>query len=182
LKLDIAQQGLCIIQAHFDRGYMGSSAVQEIEREGGEITCKPWRTSNGGLFSKEDFKLDLRAMTISCPSGAVQPIVIGRTAEFPAVRCRKCKLRDQCTTASDGHGRTVSIADDERLQQRLRKMASTRSGRERFRERVAVEHRLAHLGYRQGRRARYLGVRKNLFDTRRAASIQNLETAPRKAA
>lgn len=182
LKLDIAQQGLHIIQVHFDRGYMGSSAVQEIEREGGEIICKPWRTSNGGLFPKADFKLDLRAMTISCPSGVVQPIVIGRTVEFPALRCGKCKLRDQCTTASDGHGRTVGIADDERLQQRLRKMAATRSGRQRFRERVAVEHRLAHLGYRQGRRARYLGVRKNLFDTRRAASIQNLETAQRKAA
>jgi hypothetical protein len=34
----------------------------------------------------------------------------------------------------------------------------------------------------QGRRARYRGVRKNLFDLRRACAIQNLETIQRKAA
>jgi hypothetical protein len=38
-----------------------------------------------------------------------------------------------------------------------------------------VEHALAHIAARKGRRARYLGVRKNLFDLRRAAAIQNLE-------
>ena len=49
-------------------------------------------------------------------------------------------------------------------------------------ERVAVEHSLAHLVRRQGRRARYWGVRKNTFDLRRAASVQNLETIDRKLA
>lgn len=182
LKADITRQGLRISEAHFDRGYMGSDAVPEIEQEGGEIVCKPWRTQNGELFTKDDFIIDLRAMTITCPAGMAQGIVLGRTAEFPASRCDRCKLREQCTNASAGHGRTVGIAEDERLQQRLRKAAKTRAGRQRFRQRVCVEHRLAHLGYRQGRRARYRGVRKNLFDTRRAASIQNLETAQRNAA
>jgi hypothetical protein len=45
-----------------------------------------------------------------------------------------------------------------------------------LRKRVAVEHSLAHLSRRQGRRARYRGTRKNLFDVRRAAAVQNLET------
>jgi hypothetical protein len=31
-----------------------------------------------------------------------------------------------------------------------------------------------------GRRARYIGVRKNIFDLRRAAAIQNLETIHRR--
>jgi hypothetical protein len=39
---------------------------------------------------------------------------------------------------------------------------------------VAVEHGLAHVTWRQGRRARYLGTRKNTLDTRRAATIANL--------
>ena len=39
-----------------------------------------------------------------------------------------------------------------------------------LRERVGVEHRLAHLVRRQGRRARYRGVRRNLFDLRRGLS------------
>ena len=55
-------------------------------------------------------------------------------------------------------------------------------GRARLRERVGVEHKLAHLVRRQGRRARYRGVRKNLFDLRRASAIQNLEAIQRKVA
>lgn len=61
----------------------------------------------------------------------------------------------------------------------MRKLVATPKGRERLRERVAIEHRLAHLGRKQGRRARYMGVRKNLFDVRRAASVVNLETIHR---
>jgi hypothetical protein len=89
-------------------------------------------------------------------------------------------LRTKCTTAASGNGRTVTIADDELLQHKLRKLMSTPSGRERLRERVAIEHRLAHLGRRQGRRARYRGTRKNLFDVRRAAAVLNLEVLDRR--
>lgn len=76
----------------------------------------------------------------------------------------------------------MSIAVNEKLQKRLRTMANTEAGRERFRERVPVEHTLAHIGQRQGRRARYHGTRKNLYGLRRAASIQNLEIIQRNAA
>jgi hypothetical protein len=182
LRADILAQGVRIGEAHFDRGYMGSPAVKDIQNDGGEVLCKPWRSHNGDLFVKEDFTLDLRAMTITCPAGEVRRIVLGQTVEFDADGCSRCKLKGQCTTAGERHGRTISIAEDERLQHRLRKLAKTAAGRERFRQRVGVEHRLAHLGYRQGRRARYRGIRKNLFDTRRAAAIQNLETAQRRAA
>jgi len=61
----------------------------------------------------------------------------------------------------------------------LRKLIATRKGRHSLRERVAVEHLLAHLGRKQGRRARYLGVRRNRYDARRAATVVNLETIHR---
>lgn len=38
------------------------------------------------------------------------------------------------------------------------------------------------ISQRQGRRARYRGVRRNLFDLRRAAALQNLEAIQRKIA
>ena len=44
---------------------------------------------------------------------------------------------------------------------------------------VAVEHTLAHVGQWQGRRARYLGIRKNLFDLRRYAVVHNLHVLSR---
>jgi hypothetical protein len=71
------------------------------------------------------------------------------------------------------------MGDDEELQNKLRNLQSTRAGREKLRERVPVEHSLAHLSNRQGPRARYLGVRKNTFDLRRCAAIHNLEVIAR---
>lgn len=70
----------------------------------------------------------------------------------------------------------MHIAKDERLQKRLRLAIATPDGRERLRQRVIIEHRLAHHARKQGTRARYLGVRKNLFDARRHAVAINLET------
>lgn len=71
----------------------------------------------------------------------------------------------------------MKIADDEQLQHRLRKLIATSKGRERLRERVKVEHALAP---KQGRRARYLGTRKNVFDLRRHAAVVNLEAIHRR--
>jgi hypothetical protein len=182
LKVDLDHQGIRFGEAHFDRAYMASPTVLELRAEGAEILCKPWKVRNGELFAKEDFHLDLRSKTITCPEGHTEPIEFGRTVEFDPWDCFGCPQHDQCTTADFGRGRTVSIAEDERLQKRLRSMSKSKRGRQRFRERVPVEHRLAHIGQRQGTKARYLGTRKNLYDLRRAAAIQNLETVQRKVA
>jgi hypothetical protein len=179
LKADIDAQGIYFSEAQVDRGYMGSAVIEQIAAQGAEIICKPWKQDNGEFFSKADFTLDLRAKTITCPGGECMPIVLGETVMFPASACDACPLRGQCTTAAEGKGRSVHIAEDEARQKKLRAMAKTKSGRQRFRERVPVEHRLAHIGQRQGPQARYIGTRKNLYDLRRAGLIQNLETAQR---
>jgi len=73
----------------------------------------------------------------------------------------------------------VSIHPDERLLEELRERQLTAQGRAKLRERTAVEHGLAHVGYWQGKRARYLGVRKNLLDLRRVAVVHNLHVIAR---
>ncbi len=182
LKQDIAMQGRGIAELNIDRGYIASPLVDEILGAGGRVICKPWVARNGKSFAKGDFKLNLRDLTITCPAGETERIEFGSVVEFDPEACDHCHLRANCTAAGAGSGRTVAIAENERLQHRLRKLQKTRTGRARLRERVGVEHRLAHLARRQGRRARYRGVRKNLFDLRRACAIQNLETIQRKAA
>jgi Transposase DDE domain/Transposase domain (DUF772) len=180
LKADIERQGRAIWELYIDRGYIASPVVDEVLSAGGQVICKPWVPRNGTRFTKADFKINMRAMTITCPAGEVEPIDLGADVEFNPEACARCTMRKECTTARPSHGRRVTIADDERLQHRLRKLVSTARGRMRLRERVAVEHRLAHLGRRQGPRARYRGTRKNLFDVRRAAAIQNLEVLDRR--
>jgi DDE family transposase/transposase-like protein DUF772 len=180
LKADVEGMKRRIGEMHIDRGYIASPVVNDILDAGGEVVCKPWVPRNGERFTKADFKINLRDMTITCPAGEVERIDLGADVEFNPEACARCPLRIACTTAGQGHGRSVSIADDELLQQRLRKRVATKRGRARLRERVAIEHSLAHLSRRQGRRARYLGTRKNLLDVRRAAVIQNLETVQRR--
>jgi IS5 family transposase len=182
LQADLERQRRRIAEMHIDRGYIASPVVADVLADGGDVVCKPWVPRNGKLFTKADFKINMRDKTITCPAGETESIDLGADVEFSPPLCARCRLRTKCTTASAGSGRTVTIADDELLQHRLRKLMSTAKGRERIRERVAVEHRLAHLGRRQGRRARYRGVRKNLFDVRRAATVQNLEIIDRRIA
>jgi hypothetical protein len=55
----------------------------------------------------------------------------------------------------------------------------TPAGRAKLRERIAVEHTLAHVGHWQGRRARYCGSRKSLFDQCRCAVVDNLHVLRR---
>jgi hypothetical protein len=176
LQTDIARQPRSQIgELSIDRGYVGSSLVTEMVAEGHEVLCKPWVARNGALFTKRDFKINMRDLTITCPAGETEHLGPGSVVEFDPEACSRCSMRSRCTMAAPGSGRTVNIAHDEQLQQRLRKLTATPRGRERLRQRVGVEHRLAHLARKQGRRARYLGVRKNLFDTRRSAAILNLE-------
>lgn len=180
LKADIDSMKRRIAELHIDRGYIASPIVSELIADGGEVICKPWVPRNGKLFSKTDFKINMRDMTITCPAGEVERIDLGADVEFDAQACDRCPLRAQCTTAAPGTGRSVTIADNERLQHRLRKLVATPRGRERLRQRIPVEHSLAHVGRRQGRRARYRGTRKNLFDLRRTSAVQNLETIDRR--
>jgi len=180
LKADIGHMELRIAELHIDRGYIASPIVPEVIADGGEVICKPWVPRNGKLFTKGDFKINMRDRTITCPAGEVESIDLGADVEFDPQACARCSLRAECTTAAPGHGRSVTIADDELLQQRLRKLVSTPRGRQRLRQRVPVEHSLAHVTRRQGRRARYRGTRKNLFDLRRVSAVQNLETVDRR--
>jgi len=103
-------------------------------------------------------------------------LVPGRVVEFDPEACEPCPLREKCTERAPDAGRTISIGVNERLQHKLRMLVMTRAGREKLRDRVGVEHRFAHLTRRQGRCTRYRGMRLNLFDTKRASSIEILET------
>lgn len=180
LQDDLSHQRIEIGELYIDRGYIASVVVDEIVAAGGEVICRPWQFANRGRFAKADFDINIRDRTITCPQGQTQPFTLGSDVEFDAAVCDKCPARSRCTTAARGTGRSVQISASEPLQKRLRMLIASPRGRARLRERVAVEHRLAHIASRQGPRARYRGVRKNTFDLRRAAALQNLEAAHRR--
>jgi hypothetical protein len=126
---------------------------------------------------KADFRIDFDTRQLTCPNQVVMAFEPGRSVQFPKAACAACPLRVRCTTSSSG--RSVAVHPDEALLVELRQRQQTPQGRARLRERTKVEHSLAHIGHWQGRRARYLGPRKNLFDLRRAAVVHNLHVIAR---
>jgi transposase len=173
---DLDHQAARLGELHIDRAYLSSALVRE-RPDGLAIFCKAWPVRNGGRFPKTAFALDWEQHTIRCPNGASLPFEPGGTVRFPAATCAACPLRDRCTTSANG--RSVAIHPDERLLVELRERQATPDGRATLRQRVAVEHALAHIGRWQGRRARYRGARKNLFDLRRCAVVHNLHVLAR---
>lgn len=180
LRDDLAIPAHDVHELFIDRGYIANADVRAMANAGRLVACKPWAPPNGRFFPKAAFDIDIHRKLITCPAGKQRPFEFGTTVRFEAADCRQCPKRSACTGgALKVQGRHVQIAEDEPLQHKLRMQIATPAGREYLRERVAVEHRLAHLARKQGPRARYLGTRKNLFDVRRHAAVLNLETVQR---
>lgn len=181
LQEDMARQEIFPDELLIDRAYINSALAEDVQASGGNVICRAWggTSSKPGLFGKRDFHVNVRDRTLTCPAGQVEVFEPGTVVHFDPEICGPCALRAQCTQAATGRGRSVTMGDDEGLQKKLRARLETSAGRARLRERVGVEHRLAHLANRQGPKARYMGTRRNLFDLRRLSSIQNLEVIAR---
>jgi len=177
LAADLARQQVTLREVHIDRAYLSSTLVRE-RPDDLAIFCKAWPVrATGDRFAKTAFTLDWDQHTIRCPNDVLLPFTPGGTVHFPVDTCAACPLQDRCTTSP--HGRSVTLHPDEQLLAELRERQQTPAGRAQLRQRVQVEHALAHIGQWQGDRARYRGARKNLFDLRRTAVVENLHVIAR---
>jgi Transposase DDE domain/Transposase domain (DUF772) len=135
-------------------------------------------TAPGGRFTKDQFRINLDAGTVTCPARVTTPILPatrgGGQARFgPA--CSVCPLRDACTNSV--RGRVVAIHPHE---------AELAAARTRQRDpawladyratRPKVERKLAHLLRRRhgGRRARVRGLVRVAQDFKLLAAAVNL--------
>jgi hypothetical protein len=129
----------------------------------------------------ESFQQELEEMYSDAPYG---------TAPKPPAMLAMVTLLQAYQQSSDAAAvehalldrRSLNLHQAESLLQDLRRLRQTPGGREKLRERGAVEHSLAHICARQGRRARYIGTRKNTLDVRRTAVVENLHCLQRMAA
>lgn len=180
LLKDAAQHTDALSDVYIDRGYLAAPEIEQVRAQGVEVHCKAFPLRNGGRFTKADFQLDLDDLRITCPAGQTVPFELGSTVHFPATACRRCPRRAECTTAAD-RGRSVTIHPHENFLVELRANQKTSEGRKKLRTRTVVEHSLAAIARSQGRKARFVGQRKNLFDLRRHAAVANLFVAARAA-
>lgn len=176
IAADLGRQRVRLKELHIDRAYLSSKLVRDRPKEL-SVYCKAWRVQNKGRFPKTAFELDWERKVMRCPAGQQMGFEEGGVVRFPKKICAACPLRERCTTSS--RGRSVSVHPDEKLLVELRAQQLTTAGRAKLRERIGVEHSLAHIGHWQGERARYIGIRKNLYDLRRSAVVHNLHVIAR---
>jgi hypothetical protein len=175
--IDAARKHGEIAAALADRGYLPAPEVAELWRSGVELRSRAFRTGVDGLFGKEVFKLQLKDGIAICPAGNLALISVKtNVAWFRESDCQKCPLKAQCTNSRQ---RAVRLHENEAMLMDLRAQQATRTGRLAYRERTAVEHRLARVDEIQGSKARFKGVRKNELDLRHTAAVANLQEIAR---
>jgi IS5 family transposase len=166
--LDGEEPGL---EIYADSAYGSGPTRVEIRRRGHDAVIKPipLRAAVTGGFTRDDFRIDHRNRTATCPAGHTVPISPSGTAAF-GTRCDGCPHRQRCTTARDGRALKISDADHELLYAR-RAWADPVFQAHYRQHRPMVERAIAWLVAHGNRRVRYRGVERNRqwLSTRSAA-------------
>ena len=136
------------------------------------IKPKPVQPAVPGGLTFDDFTVDERAGTVTCPAGITRTITPARHAIFGAA-CAACPLRSGCTTSKSG--RTLSLHQHDALLRAAR--ADWPGLREDYKaHRPNVERVIAQVTARRGLRLklRYRGVTPNDAWLKRRTAALNL--------
>ena len=144
-----------------DSAYGSGEVRSSLRQAGHEQAIKPipLQPPVPGGFDRDQFLIDRRAGTATCPGGHTVTITAKGNAVFGA-RCSTCPLRTSCTTAKEG--RTLRLhAHDEELTQARQAWRDGNFADDYRQLRPMVERSIAWLVARGHRRLRYRGVAKN---------------------
>lgn len=114
-----------------------------------------------GIFSKEEFHVDLDGGAVTCPAGKrvlIRPRSDGGGIASFGAHCATCPMRPKCTTSKAG--RNINVHPQERLLSGERKRQKDPDWKQNYKAtRPKVERKLGHLMRRRhgGRRARVRG-------------------------
>ena len=144
----------------------GAGEVLAALKASGAVSRVKVQSATGvpGMFTKDDFAVDLEAGTVTCPAGRVAQLTRhtrgGLQARFRSA-CAGCPLAARCTTSRGG--RRIAVGPHEALLAAGRAAGRDPAWRADYRAtRPKVERKLAHLVRRShgGRRARVRGRHK----------------------
>jgi hypothetical protein len=145
-----------------DSAYGTGDLLADLQQAGHDPVIKPWPCAPNipGGFGLDDFTVDHKALTVTCPAGNTASFTAKtRTAKF-GTACAACPFRDQCTTAAAGRSVTVNVHDKLQRAHRARWNTDPQMRADYRKHRPMVERSIAWLT-RGARRLRYRGVTKN---------------------
>ena len=164
-------------EVYGDSAYADGATLEQQAARGHDMRTKvpPVRNANG--YSKDHFRIDLAAGTVTCPAHRTVAIRAGlrhRVARFGAL-CQSCPLRAACTKAP--RGRVISIHPQEAALQHAKARQQEPAWQQDYRAyRPVVERKIGHFTRRHwgGRKARCRGKKRILTDILARAGAINL--------
>jgi hypothetical protein len=158
-----------------DSAYGTGDLRDAIEKAGHQAVIKPrpLQAPVEGGFTVDDFTVDERAGTVTCPAGRTVVLSRTRIATF-GVSCRDCPLRGRCTTCKTGRKLVLHPRDDLLRAARADWAALTGLREDYMKHRPDVERAVAQVATWRGRRLklRYRGTaRNNAWLKRRTAAL-----------
>jgi hypothetical protein len=171
------QTGCPVEESIADGAYGDGETRQAFADAGRTLVAKVGAPTNQGRFPKSAFRIDLEALSCTCPGGqTTYGLKKGGPGpgrfHFAAAGCAACPLRPQCIRGRAG--RTVDLHPQERLLQEARALQASPAFAEYRQRRQVVEHRLARVVQLGIRQARSFGRAKTLFQLYMAAAVANL--------
>jgi len=131
-----------------DSAYAGAGTLDDLEAAGfTDVKAKvPPARGRQGRFGKDDFDVNLGAVTVTCPAEKVATIRFGSDgagrADFGDA-CSTCPMMQVCTTSASG--RSVSIHPKEAVLQRHKAAQADPAWQDAYRStRPKVERKIAH--------------------------------------
>jgi transposase len=180
--------GLEVEETIGDCAYGDGDTRQKYSDAERKLIAKVAHHGRRDQINKDEFQIDLDAMTCTCPQGQVTSTIVpqktykdsdgkksrGQAFKFNQTQCEICPLRSDCIKSKIKKYRTIHLHPQEKLLQEARAFQQSEAFQEYQQLRQSVEHRLARLVQLGIRQARYFGRRKTLFQLLMAATVANL--------
>jgi hypothetical protein len=162
-----------------DASYGTADLVEKLENAGvvPNVKVQP-PTGREGMFSQDDFDIDLAAGSVCCPAGLRVSLKVyedGSSRAYFGAVCAACPLLARCTTSTSG--RRIKVHAKHATLDRHRKLQREPEWKAHYRKvRPRVERKLAHMVRRRhgGRRARVRGSERVRQDFALLAASINL--------
>ena len=132
-----------------------------------------------GRLGKRDFRVDLAAGTVTCPTGNIAEIRTepsgARRARFAKAACDRCPLRERCVQPARGYKAILLAPEEEFLIAARQALDDPEAAEHLRRTRPRIERLLGLLAVRYGaRKSRYFGRQKARLQAAWAAALVNL--------
>jgi hypothetical protein len=167
------------VDVYGDASYGTAEVLVHLEQAGATANVKVQGASApDGHFTKDEFQIDLKNDTVTCPAGLLVQIRRREDGSGQAsfgIACKSCRLSPSCTDAKEG--RVIRLHKHDRLVLEARRHQRSPAWRMNYKAtRPKVERKIAHLMRRRhgGRRARMRGRERIGHDFMMLCAATNL--------